>query len=284
MPKSNLTGLFQDDNDDQSSQQQTLIISKPLVPARGQVRVAKYYPGKPPPKMENYKTILIHIDSKPLGGQLSPYVLANAQGCLLENVFQFSKAYSFVKRQEIPLSRWHPDQIIWSHPAEQHIAADGTILDAYWAWRAKGMRNPKAVRYPNGYHGRSQVEFSLWPKPGAPCPCPDQRYDIEHYDRLDYIEARKRIYCQLYADLAPATDHYQKLMTLLASGENLLICEVDGPDPTLEFAPYDQISIDKPGLLINEDNIRLLINDPRKPFGHGYAIAALLCNGQEWMN
>jgi len=36
-------------------------------------------------------------------------------------------------------------------------------------------------------------------------------------------------------------------------------------------------------MLMTETNVRLLVNDARKPFGHGYVIAALLLNGASWM-
>ena len=234
----------------------------------GDVRVAKYYPGKPPPTMPGYKTILIHVRGDELGGDLSPYVLRDERGCLLENVWQFAKVYARVGAQRTPMSRFQPNKIIWEHPAEEHYTGDD-VTPAYWAWREKGRNNSYAVRYPNGFNGRSQCLFSLWP-------------DMDP-QRLDYIAARKKIYCGEYARLAPHTPHFKKLSAMLASGESLLLAEVDGPDPTLTFPPYDQISAAAPGLLACEETIRLLVNDVRKPFGHGYVIAALLLGGEQWM-
>jgi hypothetical protein len=101
--------------------------------------------------------------------------------------------------------------------------------------------------------------------------------------RLGYIEARKQIYCGEYKRLAPPTEAFQRLSALLAQGVNLQLVEVDGPDPTLTFPPYNEISKENPGLLMCKDTIRMLIDDPRKPFGHGYVIAALLLGGSEWL-
>ena len=70
---------------------------------------------------------------------------------------------------------------------------------------------------------------------------------------------------------------------MVDNGTNLQLIEVDGPDPSLSFAPYDQISYDNPGLDINEQNIKMLLNDERKPFGHGYVIATLLLGKEEWL-
>lgn len=275
MPKANLTNVLDEDETVANVDP----IPKSVGREVGQVRVAKYFPGKPVPKMENFKTIWIHIDAKPLGGQLSPYVLRNSQGCLLENLWQFAKVYPSITKQRIPLGRWHQDKIIWEHPAERHLD-NGIPTEAYWQWRNKGMHNDYAVRYPNGYHGRRDAEFSLWPKLGGD---PSLQRDLNDFDQLDYIEARKKIYCALYAELAPTTEHFIKLKNLLASGQNLLICEVDGPDPLATHPPYDQISVEKPGLLTTESNIRLLINDRGKPFGHGYTIAALLLGHSDWL-
>ena len=236
------------------------------------IRVAKYFPGKSPPAMAGYKTILIHTRGDNLGGDLSPFVLRNEKGQLLENIWQFSKVYARVSQQRTSLSRFQPQQIIWEHPNEEHVR-DGVILPAYWAWREKGYQNGYAVRYPNGLQGRRECLFSLWPNDDDP----------SQYDRLDYISARKKIYCGEYIRLAPATPHFKKLTALLEGGQPLLIAEVDGPDPKLSFPPYDKLSEQAPGLKIDEAVIKLLLNDQRKPFGHGYVLAALLLGGAEWL-
>ncbi len=69
----------------------------------------------------------------------------------------------------------------------------------------------------------------------------------------------------------------------MEAGRSIQIVEVDGPDPTLTYPPYDKISKEEPGMLMDEETIRLLVNDPKKPFGHGFVIAALLLDGQDWL-
>jgi len=242
-----------------------------LTPAMGRVTVAKFRPGKAAPVTPGFRNVVIHTSGALLGGDLSPYVLRNERGCLLENVWQFSKIYARVAAQTIKLSRFHPDVTIWTHGAEQHIGADGkSIASAYWAWRRKGMANAHAVRYPNGFHGRHEAVASLWLVGGK------LRW-------LDYIAARKHIYCGEYRRLAPLTPHFARLRSLLLAGENLQIVEVDGPDPSLEYGPYARISADAPGMLMDEATIRFLINDAKKPFGHGFVIAALLLGGDAWL-
>lgn len=233
----------------------------------GQVRVAKYYPGRPLPVTPGFRSVLIHVSSTGMGGPLSPFVLKNERGQLLENVWQFAKLYSRVTEQRSLIKG--TNTVIWEHPSEEHLDAEtGEPNDAYWAWRQKGMDNSLAVRYPNGYHGRTKCIGAIWPgEPG----------------RLDYIQSRKKIYCAEYARLAPKTAAFKTLLNLLEKGENLQLVEVDGPDPTLKYAPYDQISPADSGMLMNEANIRLLVEDVRKPFGHGFVIAALLLGGESWL-
>ena len=162
------------------------------------IRVAKYYVGKPLPETPDFKNILIHTKSvKTLGVELSPYVLTNEEGQLVENVWQFSKVYEKVEEQKIPLSRFQPNTIVWEHPAETHVV-DGEIQPAYWAWRKKGMQNSYAVRYPNGFNGRRKCLYSLWPV----------NDDDVLFEQLDYIQARKKIYCGEYARLAPKTNDF----------------------------------------------------------------------------
>lgn len=240
---------------------------------RGSVAVAKYFPGKPQVEMKDYRNVLIHTPGTPsIGTPLSPYVLRNESGFLLENVWQFSKFYASVASQNIPMSRYHPERVIWNHPAEVHRNEDtGEPTEAYWKWREKGMKNTYAVRYPNGFDGRHKCLYTIWP-------------DRDRPNQLSYVEARKQVYCGAYARLAPKTDAFKQLATLVAEGVNLLILEVDGPDPTLRFEPYVRLSKESPGLIMDESVTRMLLDDTRKPFGHGYVIAALILGGAEWIS
>lgn len=80
-------------------------------------------------------------------------MLRNEKGQLLENVWQFAKIYRRVDAQRTKLSRFHPDTIIWTHGAEQHIVGEDIVTKEYWAWRRKGMANEYAVRYPKRVWG-----------------------------------------------------------------------------------------------------------------------------------
>lgn len=255
-------------NTKKKSMKQALL--RPLLSKSGVVKVARYFPGKPAPVTPGFRNIVIHTSGANLGGDLSPYVLRNEKGQLLENIWQFAKIYRTVAAQRTKLSRFHPDKIIWTHPSEIHIVDEDTVTREYWSWRRKGMDNEWAVRYPNGFEARRNAVASLWIVDGQ------LRW-------LDYIAARKHIYCGEYARLAPQTVHFRQLLGLLVEGENLQIVEVDGPDPSLTYGPYASISPESPGMLMDEAKCKFLLNDPQKSFGHGFVIASLLIGGASWM-
>lgn len=232
------------------------------------VFVAKYYPGKPRPPLPEEGTLdlLIHTSPHGKGASLSPYQLRNEKGQLLENVWQFSKVYPFVRHAKIPVSRFHPNNIIWQHPEEKHVEIEGdkiNILPEYWAWREKGFNNPKAVRYPNGYHGRKDCLFALWPtdKPEE-ISC---SYEGVNYVVLNYVEARKRIYCGEYFRLLQNNREFLEIQSFPGT---IRILDVDAPPGNTE--------------LTKETVVRML-NDTDFPFGHGVTIGSLLLGGVEWI-
>jgi hypothetical protein len=99
--------------------------------------------------------------------------------------------------------------------------------------------------------------------------------------RLDYIAARKAIYLPLYLKLVVAKPQFSELRQRLAAGENLLIIEVDGPHQ--ESLPYYKERynvadnfIENSTVLATQENLQLVLNDAKHPFGHGYCLAAAL--------
>lgn len=250
------------------------------------VYVAKFYPGSAapnvPPKTRN---IFIHTRSGSDGGDLSPYVLRNEHGHLLENIWQFSKVYETVCKLRTPLHKMQPNVIVWEHPAERHVDENGDILPAYWAWRKKGLRNSRAVRYPNGYDGRKSCKFILWPaRVGDEVFTHDP--DGVPMTKLGYVEARKRVYCGEYIRLANGHPTIERLQALRRMGIHLQIVEVDGPAVGIynHIANGKEMTTQTPGLRMNRENIRYLLHDQTHPFGHGFTIAAILLYWDTWID
>jgi len=227
------------------------------------VYVGKYRNGVKPALPEGVRGILIHTSDKTLGGALSPYILRDEHRCLLENVWQFSKVYERVDAIRTKLSRFHPDTIVWVWGAEIHVDSKGDLTPEYWEWREAGMRNPYAVRYPNGFKGRSRCLYSL------------HQVSPDFYEQLDYIQARKTIYCGLYERLAPSHPEFHKLQHL-SRKTDLCIIEVDGPDVSWYTDTEIAYAIEGEVLRLDQTVIDYLVNDPSHPFGHGYVIGALL--------
>ncbi len=95
----------------------------------------------------------------------------------------------------------------------------------------------------------------------------------EDYDIVNYIEARKLIYFPKYREIALDTRRFTQLKNKLKRGENIQINEVDGPVRGKTY-PYNQT--ENGSLAMSETTLTALINNPHRPFGHGYALAACL--------
>ena len=216
------------------------------------LRVGKYnWKTKIQSNTPSYTKVLIHVKHP-----LSPYVLTDGEGCIFENVWQFSKIYKTVPEQK--QVQWYGS---WCHPHEVHLDGEGIPTEEYWEWREKGMRNKTAVRYPVGFYERRKCLGTYFEESDGA------------YSLLGYIEARKKIYVQLYKDYVQNHPVFLNLKKLLEEGTNLQINEVDGPTYHHEY-PYNKVV--KGSIEINKDTIEALLNNPKQPFGHGYTIAGLL--------
>ncbi len=105
--------------------------------------------------------------------------------------------------------------------------------------------------------------------------------EIDEKNHLDYIASRKAIYVPLYIKLVIQQPKFNKLKELLRRGINLLIIEVDGPHQ--EDLDYYQKTygvnddfITHDSMIVNEKNIQIMLNDKKRPFGHGYCLAMAL--------
>ena len=161
----------------------------------------------------------------------------------MENIWQGSKVYQSVTQQHIV----HTGKVTWSHPAEIHVLPDGTITDAYFNWSTKLYQNPYPVRYPNGYNGRRSALYSLW-------------YGPNGWQKLPYLEARRVIYCPLYAGLVRKTEAFQKLVEVFRRRRTLSIADVDVPD----------------GMVVTPATYEQYLGDPNISFGHAWTLGKML--------
>jgi len=279
------------------------LIKKPSPPQPPErIKVGRrVYGGKKyvDPQVEGFITILCLTPSTPYG-PISSYSLTDSHGRNMENIWQFSKVYRRVPRSKQHYSRFSK-RVIWDHPAETHVDGQDRLNPTFWAWRAKGMAAPDAIRYPVGFH---QCIGALPPglKPGAHkiavpnkaaakdelapeyVPVKDRVVEL-----LDYVESRKRNYLPVYARMLQGHPQFLELKRRVQSGENLLIVEVDGPHHELldyyraVYGVGEDFIAPNHTVEVTEDSMRVLLDDPRKPFGHGYCLGmALLSKDRTW--
>lgn len=194
-------------------------------------------------------------------GDISPYVLRTDEGYLVENAYQFSKVYQTVPYSKQIYSRFD-SRVIWEHPAEVHVV-DGVLTDAYFNWQSKGFLAEEAIRYPVGIHNRHTCIGTY----------------VEGEERLlNYIESRHKVYLPLMYHALQKAPMFHKLVARLRAGENLLIIEIDGPHQ--ESLPYyqEKYGVDDTWIVNNTieatyDNLNIMLDDAKHPFGHGYCIA-----------
>ena len=218
------------------------------------------------PSYPGFTPIVVLMKSHSPYGELGPYILKDDDGRIFENIYQFSKVYRKVPETREYYSRYNVTTI-WEHPAETHVDDNGNILPEYWLWRQKGMSNSDAVRYPVGFHYRHKCLYAI----------KDNNVD----DKLDYIETRKQIYVPIYCKLVKKQPAFSKLKNRLAAGENLLIIEVDGPHQESlryyrEQYQADDTFIEDDTMLATDENLMVMLYDPKHPFGHGYCLAMAL--------
>lgn len=229
------------------------------------------------PSYEGFTKILCLTASTPYGS-LGPYVLKDDKGRIIENIYQGSKIYKSVPSVMIPYSRYD-DKIVWKWKAEHHVDDDNNILPAYWKWRNALINNKYAVHYPLG-NKKNNAKCLYAIKENI-----DGSYE---YD-IDYIGGRKKIYCPSYCDAVKVMDQFIELKEKLDDGKNLLIIEVDGPhQESLNYYKdtYDvgDDFIEDDTLLVNKKNIKIMLNDEKHAFGHGYCLAcALFDKDKKWL-
>lgn len=217
-------------------------------------------------RRDGYITV-IAISKNPKWKSLSPFYLVTDDGVLFENMWQFSKIYEKVP-SVTQQDRWSKT-MKWKYPSEVHIS-NGEITDGYWKWRELGFKNPVAIRRPvPKTHAHLCKGFLM-------------QTGEDHYRKIGYIKARKRVYVPEYTKLVKREDKFKKLREMLEEGNNLLIVEYDGPH--YESQDYYnnkygegavKISSDNT-IKVTEENLKILLDDKKHPFGHGYCIAAAL--------
>jgi len=100
------------------------------------------------------------------------------------------------------------------------------------------------------------------------------------------ITARKKVYVKEYCRLIRQQPKFKELQEKIKKGENLLIIEVDGPNEQSMQYYKDKYGVEddfiiNSTMLATENNMKIMLNDPKHPFGHGYCLALALLDKHE---
>ena len=254
-----------------------------MVSGNTMLRIGTYdYKTSNAPKIDGFTTIIVHPRKQYKYRVLDPYHIKSPDGYLIENAYQFRKVYENVKAQnQTNYYVGHVGRIkIWQHPAEQHLKLNEqtNILEPtaeYWAWRNKGLNHNLAVRFPAGRTNTHLCKGLI----------------TDDGQVLDYLQGRK-IYIESYTKPGPNSkvevrEHplFKDLQQRLTQGENILLCEVDGPQYH-DSAPYNTLNPNDKNtwhLTITPQTIKAARWNPNRPFGHGWVLCAMLTDNEQAM-
>lgn len=129
----------------------------------------------------------------------------------------------------------------------QYVGEDGNPTQEYFDWAEAGWSSRKAIRHPMG---KGAVPNFFW-------------WDGE---KLDRIEARKRIYVPLYSERVVKTQCFSELQSQwehVKSHEDRTLYLMD-----FDAYPYEDMTFSE------------VLNNPNKSMGHGFVLAMLLTNDE----
>lgn len=159
---------------------------------------------------------------------LSPFILKaisqNTGRCVIfENLWQYSKVY------------------------KQHDNG-GTPSPDWYVWRRQGFDNPRAQRYPMGKG--AVPEYSWWQT------WQDGKVVSE---KLDYVQARKKIYIPIYSREVVCTESFKNLQKVYHEEPDLIL---------LDYDAYDHKAL---GMTLKD-----VVNNPKRKCGHSFVLLSLL--------
>ena len=208
----------------------------------GQVRVAQL-PGvnddsKTWPHREGYKNINVGPGSR---GEFRQLMTCNLGPIPLK--FKGDKTSADVKNVE---NIWQFSKVF-----AQDIGLNDKPTSDWFAARLKGWADPKGYQRAK----KKQVAgvkpvFFFWGRE----------------DKLEFLEARKRIFCRVYAMLASQTAAYRTLVELIQKGTNVQILGLEG---------YDYIQ--------EQRSLNQCLLDPDRGFGPAFVLAGLLTKDLPWV-
>jgi hypothetical protein len=162
-------------------------------------RLDKSIKDKSWPKADGYKNIGVCSGSPGIFKELSPMKLGP------------------IKHDEAGLPAAKNLENLWQYSKvfSGDVDAKGNILPSWFARRKQGFSDPKPHRRAKKLSPGEKTLYSYWKG-----------------EKLDYMEARRKIYCPLYAEYVVKTAAWTKLKEIMNDGYNIQILGYDGYDYT----------------------------------------------------
>jgi hypothetical protein len=127
-----------------------------------------------------------------------------------------------------------------------HLDDEGNPSEEWYSWAKAGWDKKKADRYPMGRGAKP--EYSWWED-----------------SKLGYVDARKKIYAPLYAELVEQTKAYEKLKQMYEKEGELVLLDYDAYDHNKLGFSYTDV-----------------INCEHRKMGHAFVLAMMLDNERVW--
>jgi uncharacterized protein DUF6939 len=128
----------------------------------------------------------------------------------------------------------------YSKVYQEHVDNNGNPTLDWYAWRAGGFRMPRAVRYPMG---KNRVPlYSMW-----------------NCEKLDYVQARRKIYIPCYVAAARVTLAYSQLVSIYRLHGGVTLYDFDSYDHKKLGMSYEDV-----------------INSTTRKMGHSFVLAMML--------
>lgn len=121
----------------------------------------------------------------------------------------------------------------------EHLNDAGEPSEAYWGWAKAGWDMTRAVRYPMGKGVKPA--YSYW-----------------NGEKLQYIDARKKIYAPLYAAAVRQSPAWELLKKAYIDNPDLRLWDFDGYD-SIKLGSWEEA-----------------LNNPNKTMGHAFVLAMML--------
>lgn len=131
---------------------------------------------------------------------------------------------------------------VWQYTKvyKEHVDENNEPTNEYFEWKKNGFATKRGVRYPMG-KGVIPL-YSLW-----------------QGEKLNYIDARKKIYYPIYSQGVVRTDAYKKLYDIYITEGEVHLWDFDG---------YDY----------RHTTLKEVLNNPKRKMGHAFVLSALLKN------